>query len=430
MPTVRNEYTSRRLVRHFVEVCILLALALCFVLPSGYSYGSALLCLASIPLLLWQQPRLQLNKQDWLFIATLLTYVVVHSMLIVVHGSSSRYFEEPSRFLLGVFVLLAVMGFRPAARAWWLGLAIGAISCGLVALWQEFTSDLNRAHGFMNAIQFGNLSLLFGGLSLAGLGWAQSRTAARKWCWLFVVAAALGLMASFFSGARGGWIALPLMLGLVYFQFRRWLTKRALLTATVTIFTLVAALYLIPQTGVQQRIAKISTGIESYIDGEFGDRSIDVRLEMWRAALTVAAEKPWLGWGETAYKEPLLAEITHPDIQRQVASLDHLHNDVLDTLVKRGSVGLMALLAVFMVPLCLFACSLYPLHTNHYSRSAFALSGLLLTVSVMTFGLTQAFLRHNSGVTLYAFILVVLWGYLRVVQQAADESLQGEQSDA
>src|SRR5690348_13805817 len=41
------------------------------------------------------------------------------------------------------------------------------------------------------------------------------------------------------------------------------------------------------------------------------------------------------------------------------------------------------------------------------------LSGLLLVLCVIVFGFSQAFLLHNSGVTLSVVMLAILWGLLR-----------------
>lgn len=403
----------------FVALCIALTCSLCFVVPSGYSYGSAVLCLLSIPLLLWQRPVLRLNGADQWLISTLLFCVGIHVLLMLYHGSPFRYFEEPSRFLLGIFVLLAVVGFNPSMRWWWFSLAAGTILGGVVALWQFAQADLMRAQGFMNPIQFGNLCLLMGCMCLAGLGWAYHQRQPRAWALLFLIAAMMGVASSFFSGARGGWIALPVMLVLLYLCFRSLIRRRVLWLGFLLVTGLVAVLYVIPSTGVQLRLEQMSEGLGAYLRGTYVDQSIGVRLEMWRAALTIATQKPWLGWGESAYLEPMLQLIAQPEIREQVAGLDHLHNDVLDTLVKRGLLGLMALLAVYMVPLALFARAYWRAAPGDYRVRSFALCGLLLITGVVIFGFTQAFLRHNSGVTLYAFYMVVLWGYVRLAEQSS-----------
>ncbi|MDO3381019.1 O-antigen ligase family protein [Gilvimarinus algae] len=412
MPTTGISLQGRP-VRAFVAGCIFLACALCFVLPSGYSYGSALLCLSSVPLLLWFRPALGLSRADGWMIAALLFYFAVNALLNAYHGLSSRYYEEPSRFLLGVAILLAVMGFAPSARYWWSGLVVGTSLGGVVALWQIVVEGQARAGGFMNPIQFGNLSLLMGCLCLAGLGWARHRRCTVQWTLALCIAAVLGILGSMLSGARGGWLALPILLAILYFNFRRHMSRRLLATGLASLLLLLAALYAIPQTGIQERLNRASTELDGYLDHGSATSSVGIRLVMWRSVLDLSSVRPWAGWGETAYVEPMKAQIEDERVRAIVGKYDHVHNDTLDTLIKRGAWGLLALLVVYLVPFVLFAQQLYRADRQASQLRAFALCGVLLVVGVMLFGLTQAFFRHNSGVTLYAFFLVVIWGYMR-----------------
>jgi O-antigen ligase len=75
--------------------------------------------------------------------------------------------------------------------------------------------------------------------------------------------------------------------------------------------------------------------------------------------------------------------------------------------------GLFALLLVYAVPFTLFARKF----VRGGVGDTYAVAGMILVASIATFGLTQAFFRHNSGVTVYLFYLVVLWAYLRAAEQ-------------
>ena len=88
----------------------------------------------------------------------------------------------------------------------------------------------------------------------------------------------------------------------------------------------------------------------------------------------------------------------------------HLHNEYLDALVKRGLPGLLALLALYLTPLALFARRL---RDADGAVRSYALAGTLLTAAYLTFGLTQAFLTHNNGVMIFGFMTVILWASLR-----------------
>ena len=91
----------------------------------------------------------------------------------------------------------------------------------------------------------------------------------------------------------------------------------------------------------------------------------------------------------------------------------HAHNEILDRQVKHGLLGLLALLALYAAPIIAF--SAYLRHKDLAKRSL-AVAGVLLPFVFIDFGLTQAFLRHNSGVMMYAAFLMVFAGYFKMMR--------------
>ncbi len=269
----------------------------------------------------------------------------------------------------------------------------------------------------MNSIQFGNLAILTSGLCLAGLGWAKRQSHARRWIFALSVAAALGILASMLSGARGGWLALPAIVLILFFNLRRHLPRRVLYLGAIGALLFLTALYVIPQTGIQERVNRGAIETAQYLSGKSVGRSVGLRLEMWRSASSLIDEKPVAGWGEEGYIKPMAERIEDAVVRDEVSEFSHVHNDLLDVTVKRGVIGLLALIVIYLVPLVLFCREAVRMKSTQVEAKAFAMSGIILVVSVALFGLTQAFLRHNSGVTLYAFFLVALWGYMRCAQR-------------
>ena len=88
----------------------------------------------------------------------------------------------------------------------------------------------------------------------------------------------------------------------------------------------------------------------------------------------------------------------------------HARNEILDRQVKHG---LLALLALYAAPIIAF--SAYLRHKDLAKRSL-AVAGVLLPFVFIDFGLTQAFLRHNSGVMMYAAFLMVFAGYFKMMR--------------
>jgi O-antigen ligase len=60
-----------------------------------------------------------------------------------------------------------------------------------------------------NKINFGNISLLLGMMSLAGLFLIKETRFKKSFAIISILAFILGVTGSVLSGARGGWLAIP-----------------------------------------------------------------------------------------------------------------------------------------------------------------------------------------------------------------------------
>ncbi|WP_242597102.1 O-antigen ligase family protein [Billgrantia sulfidoxydans] len=390
----------------YTSFAVFLFGAIALVVPSGYSVGALLLLLGSAWLLV-VRPTLGLSRQDWLVIAALFSYATVGMVAAWVDGQGARGLDKPIRFLLAVPAMLLVMAYPPRLAWMWSGIILGAIGAGSWAGWQKLVAEVARAEGYTYVIQFGNLSMLLGIFCLAGLGWAVVQP--RRWPWvlLLLVGALMGILGSLFSGSRGGWIGFPFVLLVLYRGYGRQLSARLKVAALALMVTGAMLVYAMPQTGVQPRIHQAFDNISQYASGENRRTSLGDRFEMWRGSALLVLEKPFIGWGTEGYKEGMQRLADKGVINPYVTRYGHVHNEFLDALVKRGLIGLAVLLALYLVPLRLF---IQHFKTQDMELRSLAVAGALLPVAYIDFGLSQVFLAHNSGVMMYAFWLVVLWG--------------------
>lgn len=113
---------------------------------------------------------------------------------------------------LGLMLLLAWHSRTPAVCWWWRGITLGAVLSGLKALHDRLIEEERRAGDLINAIPFGNLSLVLGVLSL--LWWLDNLGEGRRGLvvWWAALGAGMGLLGSLLSGTRGGWLTLPLVI--------------------------------------------------------------------------------------------------------------------------------------------------------------------------------------------------------------------------
>lgn len=399
-------------IRCLTSLAIFLMGALALIADSGYTYGPVLLLLASFTLL-WRRPVLNLQAEDKWLMAVIAGYSLLFLVQLMWDGASSRAYDRPSRFLFAVPVLLFVLVYPPKLSWLWSGLVVGSVLTGSWAIWQKLILGVERATGYTYVIQFGNISMLFGLFCVAGLGWAFVQPHAKRWIILLLVGAVFGALGSLLSGSRGGWIGLPFVFLVFYRAYGNLLAVKLRLGIMAGLLALVALVYVVPQTGVKLRVMQAFHDIELYNSGENKATSLGARFEMWQGALTLIAEKPLTGWGWEGYSQGMQALVDKGEVI-PFAAANHAHNEYLDNFSRRGILGLLSLLALYLVPLRLFSKRLTE---SNLELRALATAGAILPVAFMDFGLSQVFFGHNSGVMVYAFWLAVLWGTLRAYEK-------------
>ena len=205
------------LAAHNTTVAAFLLPALALWVPSGYSYGAVLLLLGALgfaPLWLRRKP-----DTATLGLALLLLGMGGLAFLLSLDLGASRW-DKALKWWLGVPCLLYLVACPPRPQAFAAGLPWGCAGMGALALWQVVGQGLERATGYTNTIQWGNLALLLACLTTVPLAifWRQHR-----WPWRLCMglAAAMGLAASLLSQSRGGWLALVAVIALCLLLSRR-----------------------------------------------------------------------------------------------------------------------------------------------------------------------------------------------------------------
>ncbi|SEI72243.1 O-antigen ligase [Allopseudospirillum japonicum] len=390
----------------YTNLAVFLLGALCLALPSGYSIAAVLLLCASITLV---RQRRALSSLSWQIHALMLA-LLAYWLSFLPTLTELRELDGASRFLLALPVFWFLLSIRLSPLFWWLGVMFGALIAGLLASWQKWGLGMPRAEGFTHVIQFGDLSLLLGILSLAGVGLVlQGQGRQRTYLLMFaLLAGSAGLLASLLSGSRGGWIGLPFVAWVLWRAYAPWLSCRLkfILLASACIVPLL--IYAIPQTGVATRIHAAWQDIQLYQQAEV-NTSLGARFEMWQLAIDLIPQRPWLGWGETDYMQEKQALITAGQVTPVIAPFDHVHNDLLDATLKRGLFGLLTLLALYLLPI--FYALPY-LYTSCTSTRALATALSLIPITFIDFGLSQTLLAHHSGALMYPLMLVCVWALL------------------
>ena len=392
----------------YTSLAVFLLGAIALVVHSGYSVGSALLLSGGLYCLLAGK-RGKLGRDDYVVLGVLVLYGTIGMLEIVLHQADSRYFDKPLRFILAAVAFILVRRYPPHPSWLWGGLAAGGILTASWAGFQKLALGIDRAGGFTYVIQFGNISMLTGLFCLAGLGWAYSQPHRARWLTLLWLGAVGGVLGSLLSGSRGGWVGLPLLLLVLYRAYSDFFSTRLKWAAAVSVIIGAGTVYSVPQLGVQDRLHAAVNDIKLYQAGDAAT-SLGARFEMWKGASLLFVQKPMLGWGTEAYQAGMENLVTRRVIDEAVVGYGHAHNEILDAAAKRGVAGVIALLALYLVPLYMFGRGLRSPDLSHRS---IAIAGVLLPVAYIDFGLSQVLFAHNSGVMIYAVWLVVLWGCYR-----------------
>jgi O-antigen ligase len=404
-------------MNRYTSFAVFLYSAISLIVPSGFSVGAGLLVLGSLVLL--RDRAVVLSREDRLVVAVFAFYFVVAVAMNLLHGEIIKEYDQPLRFLLAIPALLLLRAYPPAPAMFWSGLIIGGILAGLYTGWQYLivnTDPLVRAGGHTNPIQYGNISSIIGMLCLAGLGWAMQQERRVYWVALLLGGFVMGMLGSLFTGSRGSWVGLPFCLWILYRAYGGEVRKRYVLGGFTAVVLAVALAYAIPRTAVKERVHAAINETMSYLQTRNADSSLGTRLEMWRVGYLAAAERPVLGWGKSGFVKWESAQISAGRIDPLMEGNNHVYNEWFDAVVKRGLAGLIALLALYGVPLWLFRK-----HAKAASRRArpYAVAGMMLITNYICFGFSQVFLAHNTGVMTLAFSLVILWGLLRAEDRLA-----------
>lgn len=413
VPDTASRFFNAR--RQLAGVGLFVAGAACLTLPSGYVYAPAIMLLLGFSLAV-RVPELPLadRRGFWLMAA----FGLYSALMIWWHGDPHKGLAGYLSYLLVAPIAWVVLVLRPATGLWFMGMATGAIMTGAWALWQKLGLGVERATGHIYVIQFGNIGLMLGVMSLLGLLYyrAHPRSTARD-VWLLAGALA-GAMVSVLSGTRGGWVGVPLLLWVLWRAFAPFLSGRdKAMTISLLLLAAVAVLAL-PQTGVSQRIAQAHAEVQRHLADESPGPSLGQRLQLWPLAGELIAQKPWLGWGQGGYDRERDRRMADGRLDLQKPFV-HVHNDFLDVSVKRGLPAGLLLLGVLLMPLLVFRQGS---GAGDPAVRALATAGIALSVLALDFGLSDLLLESRSGRFVFMGWLPIIYALYRN-QLAASQSV-------
>lgn len=407
-----GESPRQRLARRTLEIGLFCLPAMLISTPLGLSPFAALaiIAVALSPAGIAQAWRDIGRELRWLIAMVAFAAVVV--LFSKLHFDVRwREVDTRLRLLTLPFFALMVYAYRPSRRWLWAGALVGLAGAFGVALYQLGTG-LDRVLGWTaNAIVFADALI-----ALIVVAVFSRPPGELLWTTL---ACALGIGAVAFTGSRGVWpgVAIVMLVGLIVSGGRARKLSWAVLA--VLALGLVASLW-VPQLAQQMRVQELVSDVDRVQKGNDHESSLGARMTLLQLASDTVMQHPLTGIGVSSFEKVVRAspQCAPPAPRIGFCKLAHAHSDAFEWAATMGVPGLIAILAIYLVPLVLFARRLRAL-ANRRSRST-ALAGLVLVLVYIVCGLTQSMFAHQLIASFYAVMVGVMYGFsVRESREAA-----------
>ncbi|QEI07451.1 O-antigen ligase family protein [Pigmentiphaga aceris] len=411
-----------------IAVCLLPALTLTIRGSANRILLVLLLCAAIAAVVSHRTPDARfgaLARRYWALYAAMTSLLVAAAVSTLAWGERDMsVLDTPTRVAVFGLVFFAVMGApRKLLKQFQWGCVIGAIAAALmlaVAL-QANGGERPLQVGFTNLLAFSNIALLLGLFSFLSISWSNWQSNAGKLCVLVKIGAGTaGLLASYASGSRGGWLALPVMALVLLVQYRgSWRIKVLALLLVVT--AVLSAYHFNPK--VQMRTAAAHTEITEYLDGKNLDSSVGTRLQLWNAAWLTFTQHPLIGVSRQNYKQTMSELAQRGVLTPTAAAFGHSHNELMFNLATLGLLGVASMLSIWLVPAVVFASAARSMNPD---KRIAGTMGLFLTLGFMVFGLTEVMFTVSMVAAFYTVVAATL---LAIIVKA-DEDGRGKWDNA
>lgn len=411
--------------RYCTSISVFLFLMLSVSLDNSYAFSGILIVLSSLFLLSKKvRQQISLSRTEKSLIWVLLAYLLSVVVEVVFYSLPLREMDPESKILLLIPLIYLLNAVKINPKVIIYGIGFGALGMFVLALYELFVLEMERIGSFINAIQLGNVALIFGLLSWMMAGFVYNKYRYSKVIsLLLVVAGCCGIVASLATLTRGGVVFLPLVAVLVSCYFISEIKHYKKQVAAGFILVVTALFLILPSTEFMGRVQTAFDNVESYFEEGEVVTSSGLRLELWKAAVLISKDNLVFGVGATDYLEQKAALIEAGQIDSSILNYGHSHNAYLFAVVRRGTVGLIFLLALLVYPVVVAHRELRK--TDSSQRKS---GDCIPALSLLVFGwffifanVTQVFFAHNSGMIIYTGLLIILVNFSLASQNSKTE---------
>lgn len=281
---------------------------------------------------------------------------------------------------------------------------VGAVQVGMFGL--------ERAgQPLMSTFHFADTAMLLGFTALVGLFAPGKRRH-----WIYLLGPVFGVLVALLSGTRGALIAAP-VLGFVALAFALAQAPARHRGVTLIVAVAVAALsaillFVAAKAGLTRALDGFSV-TQDVIAGGAVDQSTQERLTMLWGGWQAFLHAPLFGYGWLDMVPAILPYIPSDQIERML-TFRQLHNGLLSFAVGAGIPGIISFLILSVAPV--IAVFRTPRDALFASRLYLAVT---LCVAYAVFQLTIIMIGFEFHTVQYAFMTMVILGFVRVPAAAA-----------
>ena len=322
-----------------------------------------------------------------------------------------RALDQPTRWLL---LLPVFFLFRRYIINWKLvaiGLSIGTLVSVTIAHHQVYYLGIDRAFSvFGNPIPFGELMVVVDLILWMFMNHAWNK-GDKYLSTFFLVASLAAFYGSLLAITRGAWLVYVFMIliFLVYVVKKSLFNYKYLFSNLVLIRLLFAVVifFIVNQTEQFQKLKNKTVRVVDNLSQLEFEKSAEGRAEVFKVSYLIIKDHPF-GVGTDNFKNvnKKYRERKGDDYR------NHAHNEFINLMVENGIQGALVLILLLGVAFKVFWNNLNS--SNDLAR-IYASCGILLIVSYVIFGQTQAIFSHHSTLIFFIFYLYFFFAQIQIL---------------
>lgn len=379
-----------------------------------------LLSLAALVFIVRYRPKMPRDHR--LYSWPIIGYVGATVLSLLVNGIPDGGVNRVvSRYLLLLLAIPLVSIFYLSfdlKRNPWIKYAVGCCVMGGLGLVDILFLDEDRAGGGHNPAVFGFIALAMTSIVLASHhGFGKIRFGKV----IFYGAILMGVCAMILSGARASWIVSIVVLVMVmFFYLERYSLSRRILVTLALLVAITISVSSVPM--VQKRIGDMIEMVTPYVKGEEQPEfsSLRFRVELWKLAWQVGLDNKLFGYGPGITKRVIKDYVKQRPDLKGLETMNHIHNQFLQTFAMTGLVGLVSFLALLICHFQLFTKYLGKQYSPEVRCLAFA--GFLLLLAYLLKCVPGVPFYGKQYLMMYGFASATIWGCLLGALQESDRS--------